>query len=297
MTQLGTDPRTAATQLQAFYSQVLKISSPMQEKAESLGLGDIYDEMGRRLTSGNLLGALKILRGLDPMTIANLFPNVRAVRAILALVEKGGIRVQGVFQRMGHSAGSSKKAFAAYSQTSKHHMEQLSASIEALKIAFGQGLAPVVSKAAEALAKKFANPQFVEKVRRLGFLIGTTLYQSFLHLKSWFDEYGPGILAWINGFAKAVGKIAGALMWLDKHKGPSGKDILSGKFAGPAEKGPGSFGGRKAQAGPHNTHVTVYLDTGEVAGATEKRLQRKGKSNSGSRRGRYGGQGLGLAHH
>ncbi len=296
MTQLGTDPRTAATQLQAFFSQILKVSEPMQKKANRLGLPDLFDQLQTKLTSGNLLGALRQLKGLSALQLSQIFPNVRAVRAALALVERGGGRVAGIFKRMGITTGSAKRSFAAYAKTSKHHMEQLSASIEALKITFGQGLAPVVSKAAQALAQKFANPQFVAKVRKLGFLIGTTLYNAFMNIKAWFDKNGPTIMAWINGFASAISKIAGALKWLDKHKGPSGKSLWDKASSGglnPFKDGKSGDNKAPAQGG----NIDLYIDGQKVANVVVKRQQRKGKSNAGSRRGRNPGGSVGLLHH
>jgi len=281
MTQLGTDPRTAATQLQALFSQILKVSSPMQKKAEKMGLPDLFDQLQQKLTSGNLLGALRQLKNLGPIELSNLFPNVRAVRASLALVGPVGGRVAQIFRRMAHSTGSASKSFAAYAKTSKHHMEQLHSSIEALKIAFGQGLAPVVSQVAQSLAKKFADPKFVARVRRLGFLIGNFLLQAFTKIKEWWDRNGPTILRYLNGLAGAIGKIVKATGWMEKHKGPSGLDILH-KVAG----APGILAhGLGHVGGDVHVHGNVVVHSDDPKKLTEH-IVREAKKKAPRTRGR-----------
>ena len=224
MTQLGTDPRTAATQLTAFFSSMLKQTDKAKKAARSVGLD--FDVMLNTLQEKGLLATLKMIKkGFAGNTkeMANAFPNIRALRALLGLVGEDGGKVAAIFQRMAKSGGSLGVAFGAAEETASHNIDVFNASIKALQIAFGQGLLPVVSEAAQALGAKFADPKFVERVRMLGKLIGTGLRSAFVLISTWFDEHwnqikegfriGAGLA---GGLAKAVQGIARAFQFLLK---------------------------------------------------------------------------------
>lgn len=214
MTQLGTDPATAATQLQAFFSSVLKVSSATQKKADKIGFS--FETLTGILASGDLRGALKYIQDFARdnggiQALALMFPNIRALRALLALTAEDGGKVAGVFARMRDSSGSLGVAFGAAQKTAAHNMAKFTASIETLKIAFGQGLLPMVTKVSQALATKLADPAFVAKVRELGVLVGTKLYAAFQAISKWFAAHWDEIKSGFRTGAQIAQKMASAV--------------------------------------------------------------------------------------
>ena len=233
MTQLGTDPHTAAVQLSAFYSQILKVSAPMEKKAAKMGLGDLFGDLQQMLTHGNLLGALRMINSASSRGMLLRWLSCSRTSELCApssaYQERMAGRWCGIFHRMTHSAGSTKKAYGAFAKTSQHNFDVLSASLKALKIVFGQGLLPMVNRLAIALGKKFADPHFINRVRNAGKQLGA----AFMRFGVWFNENWPAIKSALLATAGAITKIMSAAKWLDKHKGPSGMDIVHGITGAP----------------------------------------------------------------
>jgi hypothetical protein len=221
MTQLGTDPHTAVTQLSAFFSQILKVTQPMQKNAKRMGLGDIFTELQDMLVHGNLLGALQRLKNLGPLELAGIFPNVRAIRAALALVGPASGRVAQIFKRMHNTAGSAGEAFSKSAHTSQHAWDRFHASIQTLRISFAQGLLPVVTRVVNKLSNWLSNPKNIQRVRDFG----KGLAERFQQFGDWFQKNWPAIQGAIMATANALVKVFNAMSWLDKHKGPSGIDL------------------------------------------------------------------------
>lgn len=67
-------------------------------------------------------------------------------------------------------------------------MRSIKASVEDLSAAFGKGLLPVVQEAAKSLQNKLANPQFRERLREIGELVGVTLLNAFKSVSAWFNR-------------------------------------------------------------------------------------------------------------
>lgn len=281
MTQLGTDPRTAATQLQAFFSQVAKPSKKALDAAESVGYS--FDRLRVLLAKGDLIGALNHIkegfRG-NAFAMAAVFPNIRALRALLALTADDGGKVAGVFARMSDSSGSLKKAFAAASKESSTNIDRFKASLSALQIAFGQGLLPMVNKVAIALGKKLMNPAFVQRVRQLGLMIGTGLYNAFQKVWTWFSENWPAIVRGFNTavniaqqVAAAVSKIADAIMRVVD----AGKQVDEFTKKIPGSEGKGLLGtiGKVLVTNP--LLETGYAAPGEILGPKKKAKPGGGK--------------------
>lgn len=161
MTQLGTSPDTAATQLQAFFSSLLKVTPKAEKALGSVGLS--FATLQRTLSTQGLLATLTKIRdafGGNTAAMAQAFPNIRALRGLFGLLDEDGNRVEGVFKRMGDSSGSLAKAFEESTERSGFSMEQFRASVEALGIVLGTIMAPVVAEIAKwatELAIRFQN--------------------------------------------------------------------------------------------------------------------------------------------
>ena len=289
MTQLGTDPRTAATQLSAFFSSVLKVGPAVQKKADAIGFS--FANLTAMLARGDLRGSLKYISGFAAThggvtALAPMFPNIRALRALLAIAPggKAGDKVAGVFNRMANSAGSARKAFAAAAKTSQHSFEVFGAAISALKIAFGQGLLPIVNKLALQLGRKFMDPKFVNQFRQAGQQLGAAL----MTLGAWLQANWPAINKMFHDTARTISAIAGAANWITKHKGPSGMDILH-KVTG----APGAIGGALGGGGMH-IHGDVHVNGVQDPKDMYEKIVRHSKKKSPKTRGQ---RSPGLYHH
>ena len=215
MTQLGTDPRTAATQLQAFFASMLKQTDKARTAAKKVGFD--FDLGAEVLQRDGLLAVLDLIKEKfagNTQAMAKAFPNIRALRSLLALTADDGGKVAGVFNRMADSSGSLKTAFGAASKTSSTNIDRFKAALSALQIAFGQGLLPMVNKVATALGKKLMDPKFVAYVRRLGLMIGTGLLKAFTAISQWFSAHWPQIQGGFRTFVtvmQAAARHAGTL--------------------------------------------------------------------------------------
>ena len=217
MTQLGTDPRTAATQLMAFFSSVLKVSGPMQKRADKIGFS--FEQLTKKLASGDLRGALRYIKEFAEShggvtALAPMFPNVRALRALLALTPSGsgGQKVLGVFNRMKKSTGSLKAAFTAAEKTSAQSFAKMGASLHTLKIVIGQELLPVVKKFVNWLTKKLSDPKNIVRIRK-----------AFEGFGAWFSQNWPAIkqgfqTAWniLKGITRVVKALAPLMVTITK---------------------------------------------------------------------------------
>jgi TP901 family phage tail tape measure protein len=153
-TRLGIDAETSATQLNAFFSALLK-TTPMAEKAlQKVGLSAAG--LRQELREKGLLATLLTLKnafGNNTAAMAKAFPNVRALRGILALVGKQAGSTAGVFARMSDTTGSLSTAFGAVSKDATFRFAQLSAAIKSIGITLGIALLPMVEKYTAELTK------------------------------------------------------------------------------------------------------------------------------------------------
>lgn len=154
MTRLGTDAATAGTQLQAFFSQLLKATPQTEKGLKAVGLSaaGLRDE----LKSKGLLATLQTLKDAfhgNTAEMAKAFPNVRALRHLLALIGNQADNTAKLFKRMSDTTGSLATAFDEARKKSGFKFDQLKASAEAAGIALGIVLLPSLQKVADWLAK------------------------------------------------------------------------------------------------------------------------------------------------
>jgi TP901 family phage tail tape measure protein len=154
MTRLGTDAATAGTQLQAFFSQLLKVTPAQAKALDSVGLSAAG--LRQELRERGLLATLETLQTAfhgNTAAMARAFPNIRALRALLALTGSSAENTRGIFERMGDTTGSLAKAFDAAKKRSGFTFDRLKASGEAAGISLGIILAPSLIKVADGLAR------------------------------------------------------------------------------------------------------------------------------------------------
>lgn len=82
--------------------------------------------------------------GIAADAIASIFPNVRALRAILPLMRQGGREFAKDLENMANKAGLTEEAFLQMQQTLEHNWNQFIASWQNLKQELGVGFLPML---------------------------------------------------------------------------------------------------------------------------------------------------------
>lgn len=157
MTTTGIDAAEGATRLRAIFSSLLKVT-PAQAKAfTEAGLS--ADDLRTSLAEKGLLPTLQDIKtatGDNVEALAAMFPNVRALQGVLALVGQNGANVARIFQDMGDSTGALDEAFKVTTQSSAFKMQQALANLQAAGIKFGEILIPIVEKVVSVFSDFFA---------------------------------------------------------------------------------------------------------------------------------------------
>jgi len=158
MTRLGSTPETAATQLRQMLNAMLK---PSAQAIEALGeMGMSFTELRRIIREDGLLEALLAINNLTQEfgeeTIAKVFPNIRGLTGVLALLGENLEENRKVFDEIKNSAGDAGDAFAITAQTTRFKLDQAVSSLNASLITFGdtvrQVFLPVIQGIAAAVA-------------------------------------------------------------------------------------------------------------------------------------------------
>lgn len=159
MTRLGTDAQTTAIQLQAVFSNLLKVTPQAAKGFAQVGLS--ADFVRKVFAEKGMLAGLAMLKerfqGNDK-ALAQAFPNIRALRGLLALIGKQSAEVAGIFQRTGVAAGATSRAFAAVSGDVAQKFRRMRAAAQVTGITLGAMFAPVTGAIADTLTK--ANTHF-----------------------------------------------------------------------------------------------------------------------------------------
>jgi acid phosphatase family membrane protein YuiD/xanthosine utilization system XapX-like protein len=186
--------------------------------------------------------------------------------------------------------GGSAKAFG---RTLPGAFAKFKNALDEVTGAFAEGLAPVVQRVANLLASKMANPAFVARVRTLGTLVGEKLVAAFKAIAAWFKANWPTIMADFKALMNVAEKTMHFVEWVDKHKGPSGKDIFGGILGAPGKAAHAlsgtnlmHVGGGGNRKGDVHVHGPVHVNANTNSEFIEN-LQRLGKRTASRTRGRH----------
>ena len=208
MTRLGTSAELSATQLQAVFSALLKITPAANKELEKVGLSGAG--LRKELGSQGLLATLQTLQKAFEGNITGLaqaFPNVRALRAVLALVGKQADATAGIFDRMKNTTGSLDTAFSAVSQNATVKFAKTKAAIDAVQISIGAALLPTVGHAADAVSKwasKTDNQRKIQEDVNKAVKIGTSIVSGFKDALGLVAPPIQGIIGALGGLQSTV---------------------------------------------------------------------------------------------
>lgn len=152
-TKLGVDAQTAAVQLQAIFSGLVKTTPKAEKALHSVGLSS--GGLRKELREKGLLSVLNTLREHfqgNTRAIAQAFPNIRALRGLFALTGKSADQTIQIFNRLQKAGGSRQIAFGAVAKDADFQFRRFNAALKVTQVTIGAALAPAAAKAAAGIA-------------------------------------------------------------------------------------------------------------------------------------------------
>lgn len=146
LTKQGVNAANSTTQLNAIVNAFLKPSEAMAEALKNIG----YESGSAFLEANGLKGALQLLEDQtngDAAAMAELLPNIRALRGAMALTGTGGKEFNSILAEMADVSGMTQEAFDKQEKTTDTFKNQL----ENLKITIGSLVKEYFDKAVVSL--------------------------------------------------------------------------------------------------------------------------------------------------
>lgn len=175
MTRLGMKANTAATSTQAIFSGLLKPTKEATDKLAEYGLN--VGQLRTIMSKQGIIPMLQLLNdkfhgNVDEM--AKVFPNVRALRGVLALAGKAGKDSSAVFKDVANNTGALNNAFKA-ATGDNFKLAQAFNSLKVAAVQLGGILIPFAATAARqltALMRGFVSlPAPMQKMIVVGLLL------------------------------------------------------------------------------------------------------------------------------
>lgn len=154
MTRIGFSTDEAATSLQATMSALLKPSVEAEESFRKLGTS--ASELRQRVADEGLLLVLADLEQRvdgDTAAMAEMFPNVRALRGVLGLLGENADSTAAIMESLGMATGSTDAAFEVASETLEFKMNVAMAYFKTALAEIGAALGPVIVPMIQRLAE------------------------------------------------------------------------------------------------------------------------------------------------
>ena len=159
MTRTGTDANTAATQLRAIMTSLLKPTQQAEEALQAMGTSSA--ELRRQMREEGLIQTLGTLRNLTreygEEALATVMPNIRALVGVLDLMGENAEDNIKIFKSLTDATGALDNAFGAASETTQFQLNQALSEGRALLTTLGNQIAvsaiPVIQALSEQLRK------------------------------------------------------------------------------------------------------------------------------------------------
>lgn len=205
MTNTGQDAATSATSLQAIMSSFAKPTTQQVDAVKKLGT--TYGDLRQEIKEKGLLATLVDLKdksGGNIDAMAELFPNVRALRGVLALTgENAGTNAE-IFNNLANSTGNLDSAFQQATTTTKFRMNAA--------LAQGQSVLIEVGNAVRTAVLPFIE-QLTDGLKSLGdwFMSLTPAQQRMILLMAGIAAAIGPVLIVVGGLVSAIGTIIGVV--------------------------------------------------------------------------------------
>lgn len=196
MTKQGINSAEATTQLNALMTAFIKPSERMQEALKDMG----FASGSALLESEGLAGALELLQQAtdgNKEELAEMLPNVRALKGAFALTGDQAEVFEQILEEMKNSAGATDEAFEKQELT----FDTLKNSLEKMAILIGEKILPVVYDLVNAFS------DFISNGENLGKIVGGIEVALTAFSLAW-DVVKDTVLSIIDNLRKNMDKLA-----------------------------------------------------------------------------------------
>ena len=157
MTRLGFDAATSATSLRATMMSLTKTTPKQVRAAEKLGLS--FTDLRKTIREEGLIKGLMEIKeavGDNETAMVEVFPNVRALSGVLAMLGENAEGTQKIFARMAKTTEQDLvNAFQAAEEQAGFKFKQAMVSLQNLMIKLGDDILPKIVPLVEKLTLKF----------------------------------------------------------------------------------------------------------------------------------------------
>lgn len=242
----------SATMIRGIYSQLIKPSEDLEAALNNIG----FSSAKQAIQVHGLQGTLELLSesvGHNETALAKLFPDVRGLNGVLALVGPNAGKARenlAAFTDESRIAGATQRALTEQSKSFGYQLDQLKSSTGALAIEFGQTLVPFMKLGITALntlvdALHSVPAPVRNLVMGLGLMVAVmaTVGITALSLYRAFRLVSAGLalihanqaLTYVSALASRIPVLNGVLMILQRTTGLSAASMIGfAKAAGVA---------------------------------------------------------------
>ncbi len=215
----------AATGLAGIMSKLIKPAEMARDELERVGLSI---EHLRRVADEDLIGALRMVEqsGAD---IGKVFEDIRAIRAVLALVGADAAEVDSVFRALDESGGMVDAAFSKLADTADMKISQAMARMESQLVSVGEDLLPMVADGFAEIA------EMVERAVGVWNNLDAVTQKMIIAFAALVAAAGPALIAF-SSLIKATAALRVAMMALSAHPVVAGLALLAAALGGASLK-------------------------------------------------------------
>ncbi len=243
MSLTGISTPEATTALNTFMQGLNKGTAQGKKRLDKVGLS--YGKLRKMMEDEGVVAVMRKLRdtfGEDTEALSDIIPNVRALKAYMALMQMEGGKLDNVMAEVSDSTGAAAEA-ARKAEDDGYKLRQAWYSLQAAGIQLGKIILPVVAKIASGAAAIFKGFQslpgpvktFIVTVAALAAAIGPVLLVSAKLITAWRTlatvKFGAGL---ISQFGTLAGRIGGTTGKLGGFLSTAGKLGVVGIVAGAA---------------------------------------------------------------
>jgi TP901 family phage tail tape measure protein len=156
MTLQGASAANASTYLRNFLMKLIHPAAQSEAALNKLGISSEF--LRKMLAEKGLIAVMERLNSITNIygveTLGEIFPNIRALMAVLNMTGQNAEEVRKVMEATANATGSLQKATEAASESLKLRLNKVMSSVKASMISFGETLGKFIVPFLEKLSKK-----------------------------------------------------------------------------------------------------------------------------------------------
>jgi len=184
LTVVGISTDEAVTGLNQMLMAIIKPSEEAQKTSKALGI----EFSAQAIQTKGLAGFLKDLKektGGSQEALVKLFPNIRAVKAILPLTTNASEQFSNALEIMAKDTGAAQIAFEEMEESYGRRLERLRVQFKNMGIELGERLMPSL----EAIIVLLQDPETIEAFSGLATGI-VEIVEALTKAVTWFNKFG-----------------------------------------------------------------------------------------------------------